>query len=55
MAIFDIKNLKLIPVRGKDIGLEKDIQKLTELNLETVFGLNLVSAEFPLHDFRQRK
>jgi len=52
MAIFNIQNQKLLPIREKAIDLEKDIQKLTEENLETVFGLRFVSTEFSLQNFR---
>lgn len=52
MAIFNIQNQKLLPIREKEIDLEKDIQKLTEENLETVFGLQFVSSEFALQNFR---
>lgn len=52
MAIFNIQNSKLLPIREKDLWLEKDIQKLTEENLETVFGLRFVRTEFPLGNFR---
>jgi predicted transport protein len=52
MAIFNIQNQKLLPIREKEIDLEKDIQKLTEENLEAVFGLQFVSSEFALQNFR---
>lgn len=52
MAIFNIQNKKLLPIKEKDIDLEKDIQELTEKNLEVVFGLQFVSTEFSLHKFR---
>lgn len=52
MAIFNIQNRKLLPIREKDIDLEKDIQSLTEENLETVFGLRFVITEFSLQNFR---
>ncbi len=50
--IFNIQNQKLSPIREKEIDLEKDIQKLTEENLETIFRLQFVSNEFPLKNFR---
>lgn len=38
----------------KEIGfkLEKEIQKLTEENLSTIFGLDLVKSEFAINKFR---
>ncbi len=44
MPIFQIQNKKLISVSEKRIDLERDIQKLTEENLETIFGLKFVSG-----------
>jgi len=32
--------------------LERDLQTVTESNLETIFGLDFVSTEFALHQFR---
>ena len=52
MGTFNIQNQKLLPIREKAIDLDKDIQKLTEENLETVFGLHFVSTEFSLQNFR---
>jgi predicted transport protein len=52
MHIFQLKNSTLSPVSEKKIDLEKDVQKLTEANLQTVFGLQFVSTEFALHNFR---
>ena len=52
MPIFKIHNQKLLPIREKEIDLEKDIQKLTEWNLEAVFGIQFVSTEFALQNFR---
>jgi predicted transport protein len=44
MPIFKIKNSKLEPIKEKSISLEKDIQKITEENLELLFGLKFVSG-----------
>jgi predicted transport protein len=52
MAIFNIQNRKLFQIREKSIDLERDIQKLTEENLEIVFGLQFISTEFALQNFR---
>lgn len=52
MAIFSIQNSKLTPVKEKSIFLEKDIQKITESNLESVFRLQFVSSEFQIQNFR---
>lgn len=52
MPIFNIQGSKLLPIKEKDIDLEKSIQKLTEENLETVFSLEFVTSEFALNGFR---
>lgn len=52
MPIFSIQEKKLLPIKEKDIDLEKSIQKLTEGNLETIFSLQFVRSEFPLNGFR---
>ena len=52
MPIFKIEKTKLASIKEKKIDLEKDIQKITEENLETIFGLKFVSSEFALHGFR---
>lgn len=52
MAIFKIKNNKLEKFKEKDAFLEKDIQKLTESNLDEVFKLRHVSSEFSLKNLR---
>ncbi len=43
---------KLRPIQEQKIDLERDIQRLTEDNLETIFGLQFVSTEFTLQNFR---
>ena len=48
MPIFKINKEKLEQVKEKAISLEKDLQKLTEDNLEIVFRLTFVKSEFTL-------
>lgn len=52
MPIFKIKNNKLTLIKEKKIDLEKDIQKITQANLETIFGLKYVCSEFQLNNLR---
>jgi len=52
MAIYKINNQKLETISEKKIKLEKDLQKITEDNLKTVFGLKFISTEFTIHDTR---
>ncbi len=44
MAIYSLSNSTLKPVSEKKIDLEQQIQKLTEKNLQTVFGLTFISG-----------
>lgn len=53
MSIFELKNqIELKEIKENPFKLEKDIQKLTENNLEAVFSLSFVRAEFALNNFR---
>jgi len=44
MAIFSIKNNILQSISENKFDLEHDIQKITEQNLETIFGLKFISG-----------
>ena len=53
MALYTIKNNgQLEQIREFDFKLEKEIQKLTEENLSTIFGLDFIKSEFSLNNFR---
>ena len=53
MYIFKLeKENKLTEVQEIKFKLEKDIQRLTEQNLKTVFNLKFVRSEFPLKGFK---
>jgi predicted transport protein len=52
MPIFEIKKEKLVPIKEQTIKLEKNIQKLSEDNINMIFGLSFVSTEFQLQRFR---
>jgi predicted transport protein len=51
MPLYHI-NKQLNLIRENPFTLEKDLQTLTENNLEKVFGLQLVKSEFALQKFR---
>lgn len=51
MALFKIKE-KLEYIKEKAFKLEKEIQELTEGNLQSIFGLDFVRSEFTLNNFR---
>ncbi|HSD99071.1 MAG TPA: hypothetical protein VLB73_05280 [Patescibacteria group bacterium] len=44
MPVYSVTNSVLKPISEKKFDLERDLQKLTEQNLETVFGLTFVSG-----------
>lgn len=52
MAIFQQEKNKLIPIKELKIDLERDLQKLTEENLQSVFSLQFVCTEYPLQRLR---
>ncbi len=52
MPLFNETKGKLSLIREDKFALEKDLQKLTEDNLDAVFGLEFVSSEFSLQNFR---
>lgn len=53
MALFSIENNgQLDQIREFDFKLEKEIQKLTEENLQTIFELEFIKSEFALNNFR---
>lgn len=52
MQLFKNSSWKLSEINEKQFDLEKDLQKLTEANLELIFWLKFVATEFSLHEFR---
>ncbi len=52
MQLFKNTSWKLSDINEKSFDLEKDLQALTESNLELVFWLKLIATEFALHEFR---
>ena len=52
MALFKINKNKVERIKEKSIDLERDLQKITENNLEEIFGLKFVSSEMRLNNFR---
>lgn len=52
MSLYNINNSKLEPLRKVEFNKEKDLQKLTEDNLEELFGLKFVATEFQLDNLR---
>ncbi len=50
--LFQNQNKKLSKMEELSFNLEKDLQDLTEQNLDEVFGLEFVRSEFQVHDLR---
>ncbi len=44
MPIYKNSNGKLTPIKEQRVSLERDLQKLTEANLENIFGLTFISG-----------
>ena len=52
MRIFSVNGTKLTEVREQQFPLEREIQRITEANMQDLFELDLVKSEFELHGFR---
>lgn len=52
MPLFKKSKSKLIKIKEKGIPNEKDIQKVTEENLNEIFGLEYISSEFTVGNLR---
>jgi len=52
MALYHFTNQKLSIIKEDYFKLEKDIQAVTEKNLEYVFGLKFIKSELTLHNLR---
>lgn len=52
IADYLYERTKLMKITEDQFLLEREIQKLTEINLQEIFGLDLVKNEFELHDLR---
>jgi hypothetical protein len=52
MPIFTLNQGKLTQINEIQFGLEKDIQKIVENNLQSLFNLEFVASEFPLNRLR---
>ena len=52
MPIFKIKNKTLYKIEEQKIKLERELQEITERNLEPILGLEFISTEFSLKNLR---
>jgi hypothetical protein len=52
MPLFKLEQKKIKPIKSVAFAKEKDIQEITENNIDTIFGLQFVSTEFTVGKFR---
>ena len=52
MPIFTIDKGILKEISERPTVLEKDIQRLVENNMQTIFGIDFVTSEFELNNLR---
>ncbi|MFH2067177.1 MAG: DUF5655 domain-containing protein [Pseudomonadota bacterium] len=52
MPLFKFDKKKIVPIKSVAFTKEKDIQVITENNIEAIFGLQFVSSEFSVGKFR---
>jgi len=52
MDLYSLLDDKLILIKEIDFRLEKEIQKITEHNIQLLFGLEYVKSEFSINNFR---
>jgi len=53
MPIFNIsKNGDLVQITEKNFLIEKDIQKIVEKNIDTIFGLKFITSKYSLNNLR---
>lgn len=48
MSLYNLHNQTLHIIKEDSFKLEKDIQTITEKNLEYIFGLRFIKSEFSL-------
>ncbi len=52
MTLYNLRNQKLQIIKEESFKLEKEIQAITEKNLEYIFKLKFIKSEFPLNNLR---
>ncbi len=52
MAIYKLQDQKLLIIKEESFKLEKEIQIVSEKNLEDIFGLKFIKSELSLHNLR---
>jgi hypothetical protein len=52
VRIFSTKGTKLVEIAAEQFPVEREVQRLTEANLQELFDLLLIKSEFELHGLR---
>lgn len=52
MTLFEITKGNVAEISEVEIDLEKEIQRLVEFNMKTIFNLDFITSEFELNGFR---
>ena len=52
MPLYNSTNQKLSIIKEDPFRLEKEIQTITEKNIEDVFGLKFIKSELAIHNLR---
>lgn len=52
MFLYHINNNKLTPIKKVEIKKERDLQNITEANLNQIFNLRFIASEFQVDNFR---
>lgn len=52
MSLFDIAKQNIVEITEVTFDLEKEIQRLVENNMKTIFNLDFITSEFELNGFR---
>ena len=53
MSLYSIDGEKLTPIKQTKFKNEREIQRITEKNLEELFGLKFVATEFQVDNLRK--
>lgn len=52
MSLFSVSKNKLISISQKSVTVEREVQRLTEMNIKELFGFQFVSSEFAHNNLR---
>jgi predicted transport protein len=52
MSLYKLNDQHLTPIKSIDFKLERDLQRLLEANLQSLFGLEFIATEFAFNNLR---